>query len=629
MAAQFIINLDSISVEQAKDDILEYLATKPDYTTWKDYYESSQGQTVIELLAGLQASLASKIIMGRRESYLGYAQTRSANVGIAGTLGYSSFRGKNARISINITPTETTTIAKFTVVGSVLDTNLVLIEDAVLSAGVPTTIYCTIGEVKEATTIAPDNSLRIFRFYNADVSDDMRLYIDDVEVTYSTAFSDLIKDKYITITNAFGAVDVSYLNTASPQYGTGSEIKIEYVELKSLDFSASDVSLDYDGVTSTVISDVYTEPEDIESIKINAPIYHETQNTIRGREDYPKLVKALNTDFIDTTGFDFSPAVVHVSYVKSDLTLLSSTEKQEILDALLSYRPFGVQPATLVEPIRSNLTVNVTCKLLTTTTDNISEFVTNILAENEKMLGQTLDMDYIENQIEQASYIKTARVSVNAPTWLASTLHGRRDFVSPSTPNNFIYQLKNNIRLSGSTEPTWPEVEGSIITDGDLTWKCIVDDRCSLLAWEADTNYNEYDIIAPTGQDFKYVVIERTNLSGAIEPTWTTAVGDIIEDNQVIFQCITEQGTPSTWAASTSYKIGDIVVPTVANGQAYTVVGYKSQTDAVEPTWPTTAGDTVVDGDVEWEAVADDTTSVESVWNEYLIISNNLTITSS
>lgn len=57
--------------------------------------------------------------------------------------------------------------------------------------------------------------------------------------------------------------------------------------------------------------------------------------------------------------------------------------------------------------------------------------------------------------------------------------------------------------------------------------------------------------------------------------------------------------TYSTWAATTAYSLGNRRIPTVSNGYYYevTVAGTSA---GVQPTWPTTIGDTVVDGTVTW-----------------------------
>lgn len=53
------------------------------------------------------------------------------------------------------------------------------------------------------------------------------------------------------------------------------------------------------------------------------------------------------------------------------------------------------------------------------------------------------------------------------------------------------------------------------------------------------------------------------------------------------------------WAATTAYLVNDCVRPTIPNGFGYrcTVAGNSA---ATEPTWPTVAGQTVVDGGVTW-----------------------------
>jgi hypothetical protein len=73
------------------------------------------------------------------------------------------------------------------------------------------------------------------------------------------------------------------------------------------------------------------------------------------------------------------------------------------------------------------------------------------------------------------------------------------------------------------------------------------------------------------------------------------------------------------WAATTSYDIGDIVVPTVDNGHRYrcTVEG---DSNGTEPTWPTADGGTVVDDEVTWEeyggALADNNIWADASTNE-------------
>ena len=61
----------------------------------------------------------------------------------------------------------------------------------------------------------------------------------------------------------------------------------------------------------------------------------------------------------------------------------------------------------------------------------------------------------------------------------------------------------------------------------------------------------------------------------------------------------TQQDIPSDWVATTEYSLNDLCSPTTPNTYRYkaTVAGTSA---ASEPTWPTTVGETVVDGGVTW-----------------------------
>ena len=58
---------------------------------------------------------------------------------------------------------------------------------------------------------------------------------------------------------------------------------------------------------------------------------------------------------------------------------------------------------------------------------------------------------------------------------------------------------------------------------------------------------------------------------------------------------------PAAWVASTTYAVNDVVRPTSRNGFVYQATAITTGTSAAsQPTWPTTAGNTVVDGGVTW-----------------------------
>jgi hypothetical protein len=82
-----------------------------------------------------------------------------------------------------------------------------------------------------------------------------------------------------------------------------------------------------------------------------------------------------------------------------------------------------------------------------------------------------------------------------------------------------------------------------------------------------------------------------------------------------LYEALGNDGTPGTqvsvpwtaastaWSTSQTWKVGDYIVPSAANGYWYkaTVAGAGSTT--TEPTWPTTVGSTVADGAATWKCM--------------------------
>lgn len=118
--------------------------------------------------------------------------------------------------------------------------------------------------------------------------------------------------------------------------------------------------------------------------------------------------------------------------------------------------------------------------------------------------------------------------------------------------------------------------------------------------------------LALTGYDFStlFYGIARLTSSAVVTATTLTgeALGNVTKGGLVAFanamSSVTavnaSNGVAATaWAATTAYTLGVYKIPTVANGFYYKVTT-AGTTAGSEPTWPTTAGTTVVDGTVTW-----------------------------
>ena len=209
--ADFIISPYAISFTNIKNSLQSYIQNKSDVTsTWKDFYTAGAGQTVLELDAAVAAFYAFHFIIGRRESFLTVAQNYNSVVGGALDKGYNCSRGHNVHIRIQIVPTKTQSLSKWSIVGSYGEYDVVLLEDAILNKGIATTIDCVIGNSSVQTVPIKTTDLQQFVFTAANTTDDVRLILTDREVPFSTELKDAVNDNYIMLTNPYGTVDVWY-----------------------------------------------------------------------------------------------------------------------------------------------------------------------------------------------------------------------------------------------------------------------------------------------------------------------------------------------------------------------------------------------------------------------------------
>ena len=517
--SDFIVDPSKISFEEIKKQYENYLAGRPDSAEISQFFLSSAGQTIIEIASAYLAYLKYDSIVGRRENYLPYATTRGAIVAGGQTLGYSADRGRNALVTVTFTPASSGVYSRFYNLGNVSGYGLLVLADTVYNAGVPVTIQCVVGDLLTETLQASSEGAQKFRFTQKRVSNDIRISIGSTEVENSTEMLDLLENKFVVQSNAIGSVDALYLNdeTATTKYLTGSNINLEYVELRDVNFTEQNVSIDENEgtLTNVVISELYTMPETNESIQLNAPLANETKFTIRGRNDYAKLLLLASPDFIAAGAKDTAiPAVVEAFALKSDLSVLSQTEKNDLNVAVSANRPFGVQPPIITDPIPYFLDLAIEVTVQSGVTGDPNTLIRNILAPYEKKLStpeeiQKIDFKVLEAQITALDIVQISRILVASNTWTGATSYRRGKFVSPVVSNGYIYELANFARYSGSTEPAWPSpiplpppangfTYGQTIQDNELVWVSI-EENTDLNEWQPDFVYGVGDQVKVTG----------------------------------------------------------------------------------------------------------------------------------
>ena len=85
-------------------------------------------------------------------------------------------------------------------------------------------------------------------------------------------------------------------------------------------------------------------------------------------------------------------------------------------------------------------------------------------------------------------------------TWAASTLYPYGTIISPDTSNGYLSrQVAAGSGTSGTTQPTFPTVEGAVVTDGGAVWACVGDAALvftsATVSWSAATFTTSYAAI--------------------------------------------------------------------------------------------------------------------------------------
>ena len=625
MSTNFIINPTQISFDEIRTALETYVASKPADESWQDFYVSGAGQTIIEIAAALGAFYAYHFIAGRRESFLSVAQNYSSLVGIAENLGYSTSRGDNLQMSINIVLNQNLTLSKWTIIGNYTEYDLVLTEDIILNQGIATNVPVIIGNLMEEVINVTTNQLTQFSFSNPNVTDTFRLLLNRQELPTSTNIADALNDRYVTLTNSFGSMDVFYLQQGQYLYKSGDSLSLQFIERNSLDrssFSNSNLTIDYASqINESTVIENRTNVESIDSIKIKAPIYHETSMVIRARKDYSKYLQLAHPQIIQANDMDIYPGLIAITYIKNDGTNLSEEEKQYWLDQIEESRPSGVAKAIIQDSVIVNKTLNISLwraadsNISSTVSDTIDE----ILSSYENVFEVDLDLNQIEHDIEDLDGIKIARVELASSNWKASTTY---DLYDQITVDDDTFYVSGFIYKTGQSEPTWPSEIGETVVDGDIIWE-LVDEyqQITIDTWEANTAKERFDYIKVQDDDIRiFMVKDYVNKSGSITPSWGETY---VYDNKLVWEQVSGVTTEATWEANTIYYIGDIIT---TGTYLYKVINYRGVSGTSTPTWTDVENGTVTDNNLIWTLLDSGSTGMTLGWNEYLKLDKVITI---
>ena len=611
--ADFIISPYALSYNSIKEALQSYIQNKSELqNTWKDFYVSGAGETILELDAAVAAFYAFHFILGRKEAYLPTAQNYTSIVGGAQALGYSASRGHNLYLQANIIPNTTQTLSKWTTIGGYGNYDVVLLEDTILNAGQETTIKFVIGDsVAQSIQITTD-SLQQFTFTAPDVTDDFRLLINTTVVPHTTDIKQAVDDLYVAITNTYGAVDVFYLNNGAYNYHADDTLYLQYIQRNNLTYSQfSPNNLDIS--ISTEVSDIqlledFEDVEDKEHIRLAAPITHETNDVVRARKDYVKYLIKHNKFIIDANDKDINPGLIALTYLKEpDSTgispLLSEQEKRDYISSIMQICPDGVAKSFIEDPILVLRTLQIT---LTQKADEnigvtIQDDINNILKSYTRKLQPTLDLQQIEHDIERLTGVKTTRVTFGSTPYSTNTNYKLYDIVTVSdtySGEEMTFYCSNVRAKTGVTEPDWSSAPnyGDVVFDNNLVWEKSDAYANSISAkWKENGEYTLYsDVLVG------YTIAPDSTTD--TEPTWG---GNIVEDGNVSCMLVETYNTViADRQPDTAYMVNDYAFFKNNNKMGiYSVVATSYKSGQTEPDWSIAQneGDYVMDNALTWE----------------------------
>ncbi len=632
MSEQFPIDPSSLSYSSIKKDLTDWLLSLPDSEQWTLFFESSTGQQIVELISAMYAMTKFDNIVGRREAYIQFSKNRSSKIGSAQSLGYSAYRGRNSVVKVKIVPTGTGVWEKYDIIGTVSNKDLIVLEPTVYNAGVEVELECVIGEVASQEIQSNTDALNAFRFTDGNVSEDVRIFIDGNEISFSTEVTGMLKGEFQLQTNSFESVDAKYLNLTSftHRYGVGSIIRLQWVELSDLDYAISDVKVDeIEGtLTDIYIVSLYKDRERKDNIAINAPLKNETKMNVRGKKDQAKVLKQLDTKIISAEGETVTNGVMELFYLLDDDTRYTPAQKEALLNEFEPYRPHGLLPPILSEGKRANRIMQFTIVRQPNTTGDILAKIDEVISALEYKLKGAINIYDIESELEGTDYIKIARIAFTASIWEALHPYEFGSMAKLAPDNGYIYEVLEHIYRSGSVTPTWPVINETIFEDGDLVWQTFIkSDVTEIAIWQPNTVYSLHSKVRPaTPNEFAYKLIGFVNRSGSVEPVWPTAIGDEIADGSILWKCLELSGTQSAWQGDTKYLGGSVIIPTTANGKMYQAYSFVRNSGTTLPTFPTVVGERVVDGDIMWECKDPKEIEQELLESQYYVIETETTV---
>lgn len=590
------LNLQSLSLTSVFNSIVGFFRSQENSGSWKNLTTGSEATFLIRLLANVISTISYRIIAQSRENFLSTAALPSSNIGISVNLGYSAFRGSNFKRKVRLLPTGSYTIPKLGVLGAYNDQyDIIALEEVSLVEGEPIDVNVVVGKIKEESFTAGTSAIKCFSLFTTGISEDYVLYVGSTEVPTTKVIKNMTEDKYLVRTNPYSSVDIMYLNTyegAKYVYGTGTEITIKYVELQDIEeVPFTDAMF----ANFAILEDVtnisqYLPFETVEEMKINAPLDHETQNLIRSKQDYANRLSEIVPAVIDANWEALTPTYTLITGLKNDFTLVSDSERAEVLTLLKKENFFGTPLPDITHPRRevANLQIDLALNVKYKNLADINEDIDNILANYyDAKLGYTFNTFDLERKIESLSYVKYARVGhvinereANKNYQVGYILNYKDE--NSNTSQNYI--AAKILGMTGDVAPNWnipitpmKEIDTEMETqDGSIIWRAYKNlpnmPSNSYSAWQRYTQFGVGDYVydEKNAPGYMFKCVDLVKSSGLAEPDISLlTIGQFVQDGGIVWVVKERSTTYPDWASMTNYRLGSSV--NVASSSEYSL----------------------------------------------------------
>jgi len=419
MAANTTINVTELDFDKIKAGIKSFISAKNEFTDYD--FEGSTISHLIDILAYNTYQNAFYSSMVGNEMFLDSAVLRDSVVSRAKMLNYvpTSATGSFTTANVTITPTgspDAVTIAKNTQWSSTIDgvQYLWVTPEAytlnstdsftgqiTIREGRPVTHKFTVSTTNPVKYILPNKNIE-----KASISVDVQTSSTDTSVTTYTLADDILA--VTANTNAFFVQETNSLETEvyfgdgvvgnAPDNGNIITIGYRIVNgTKTNGVGTFTKPSSLGGSTNyTITYNANTsggqELETIESIKFNAPKNFEVQNRAVLAEDYRRIILKLNTDLQTIRvwgGQDNVPPVygkIYISAKPKSGTLLTSTQKNSIVNQLKDYNVLAVEPEFIDAKylyISPSIVVNWDSRLTTLSASEVRDKVVTAINDFE------------------------------------------------------------------------------------------------------------------------------------------------------------------------------------------------------------------------------------------------------